>query len=969
MEAQLRAFLSSCRVSKGDLFTHTTKSTGVVRGTKGQKGWSSGNYYIENDQFDNFWTVYCNAVRRKVWCTLTEKPEAYFPLHIDFDFKSSLDDGFKRWYNNRILKELVRLYQEEIREIVHPDHFEEKMLWCIVLEKPEPRIEQGSVKDGFHFHFPHFICDGWIQDIHLRNKVAHRMVKEGIWKNKKGDVPKFFTPLDQVIDTKMAKKPWMMYGSMNYKGKHSLPYLYNSWEGIPESKRYGYAFNHNLKIVEIEKIFEEEMIGRKNSLKYYLPRFMSIRGFVSPTKLRDDIETKRTSMTKRKGLRKFKGKRRIIKKRSIELVLKDIKTIKDGEIMEMLSDDRADNYDDWMEVGWTLFNMGQGCDDALNLWIDFSKRWPKFKDGECEELWGQMETRDKSIASLFYMAKHDSPNEYQKWKETQIRYDLWNSLYEAKPNEYDVSLVVCKMYGDRFICADAKKDIWYQFIDHRWRMMDDSISLKSLFVDEVLKKYVNLRQEIHNDIGDSERRLELGCSEDEVNDIKKDMENKAKKKKKCTAIITALKTCTFHDKLLKMCKLKMHNSEFLKKIDENHNLLGCENGVLDLELETFRDGRPDDYITFSTGIYYREYRDDDDEVRELDDYLLKVYPNKNRRKYFLDFTASCLQGGNVNKRFLIATGKSDGAKSITFALLELAFGTGSVGYFGKFPREVMVQKTGSNSSAGARPELARVRGKRIMGCQEITHRESINIGFLKEATGNDSFFARGMYEKGTEITPQFTLMLQCNSPPAIPGHDEATWSRIRVLDHESKFVKPQDKKRFPVPETFEKQLKMKRFPADPQFRQKLPELAPVLLWKLFQTYKKYKKEGLQEPKEVMVSTDRYQADNDIYKQFIQDRIEKISRKKLKKNEKLRQQAYLRLADVYSEFKDWYRDNYPGYKTIGKNIMKKELTKRLGTIKNRKTDYHGFGKLSRWWGYQFNQEDDEDGGFQQVLGKK
>ena len=113
--------------------------------------------------------------------------------------------------------------------------------------------------------------------------------------------------------------------------------------------------------------------------------------------------------------------------------------------MDMLSDERSDELDKWMDVGWTLFNIGQGCDEALEIWVEFSRRSAKFIEGECEELWGTMEMREKTIASLLSMAKNDSPDNYNAWKETNIRFFLWRSLYEQKPNEYDVAMGVSKM--------------------------------------------------------------------------------------------------------------------------------------------------------------------------------------------------------------------------------------------------------------------------------------------------------------------------------------------------------------------------------------------------------------------------------------------------------------------------------------------------------------------------------------------
>ena len=39
------------------------------------------------------------------------------------------------------------------------------------------------------------------------------------------------------------------------------------------------------------------------------------------------------------------------------------------------------------------------------------------------------------------------------------------------------------------------------------------------------------------------------------------------------------------------------------------------------------------------------------------------------------------------------------------------------------------------------------------------------IGILKELSGNDTFYARGLFQNGAEIEPMFKLVVICNDPP------------------------------------------------------------------------------------------------------------------------------------------------------------------------------------------------------------
>jgi phage/plasmid-associated DNA primase len=921
------------RVREGEPFTHVSKSSPYFL---------PGKYFISREKESEFQTSICNAVRSGAKITIAEKGQPYAPLRVDFDFQADIHYGTDRFYTEDDVKCLVKYYQNEIRAIINPDDFRDELLVCIVLEKENARVEDGKLKDGFHFHFPHFVCEAKVQDEYLREKVVNKIVGTPLFAGKG-----LLTPLDKIIDSNIASKPWMMYGSMNFKTNESTPYMYNRkqsklvnkdpWAKI--EKEWGHVYDLHLNEIPMQDVFAEEMIGRQNSIRYYLPIFMSIRGYSEVTPLKPEIE-KKMYMTSKKPKRK--GAKIINKNRSDKDVYEDLKKITDGHIMDMLSIDRANNYDDWIDVGFILFNIANGKEEGLNMWIEFSQRSSeRYKPGECEDLWETMEVRNKTIAGLFALARTDSPEEYQRWKNTNKYGYLEQSLFPLKPNPYDVSMVVVASADGRFKCVNPKKDIWYEFDNHRWRKANDALALKRMLVDDVIQDYFNYNADLGLEAKastDEQRRTAIG-----------------QQQKKIWVIVDRLKNVQFQEHVIKMCKIRMTDEGFFKKANANTMLVCCENGVLDLELGIFRDGKPDDYCTISTGQYYQEYEDGDVALTDLEEDLIKTFPNPNLRNYFLDMSASCLEGGNTNKRIFICTGKANGGKSRMMRMLELAFGE----YFGKFPRELFLRGRGA-SVGSARPELIKAEGKRIMSTQEITHMDNFDIGPLKEMSGNDTVSARGMYqEEERDIAFQFSTIFQCNEPPRVPGNDEATWSRMRLLDFESHFVIDSDLKDYPVPETFEEQLKMKRFRANPSLMKRTAEFANVLLWKLFRHYNDVYKQpgnGLREPAEVMMSTDAYKTKNNIYKQFFEEKIEKVKGDEAKK-------AYIGMSSLYSEFKDWHSENHPSYRRDlpGSGIVKGEMIKRMGQIKDPEKQIYGYGDKNRFWGYKliYDERDDEE----------
>ena len=50
---------------------------------------------------------------------------------------------------------------------------------------------------------------------------------------------------------------------------------------------------------------------------------------------------------------------------------------------------------------------------------------------------------------------------------------------------------------------------------------------------------------------------------------------------------------------------------------------------------------------------------------------------------------------------------------------------------------------------------------------EPSHNETLNLGIVKEITGGDAMFTRGLYEEGQEIQCRFTPVLLCNVLPNV----------------------------------------------------------------------------------------------------------------------------------------------------------------------------------------------------------
>ena len=357
-----------------------------------------------------------------------------------------------------------------------------------------------------------------------------------------------------------------------------------------------------------------------------------------------------------------------------------------------------------------------------------------------------------------------------------------------------------------------------------------------------------------------------------------------------------------------------------------------KNGVYDLKTNKHRAGRPEDFISTTLPINYTEFSPDDEKVLEIHQFLEQVFPDKSVRQYFMKTSSEALIGGNHRKIVVFWTGEGDNAKSVTQSFFEKMFGPLAI----KFNTTVITGKKVSNGAANA--EMARAGGGvRWAVLEEPDGDEMINVGILKNMSGNDSIFARDLFEKGKdtrEITPMFKLTFICNKLPKLKHADKATFNRIRVLPFESTFCRPDD----PAPETYEEQLKQKRFPMDPNFSRKIPGLLEAFAWVLLDYYKK--DEPYVEPEKVLAATAVYKKQNDIYRQFIEECIAEDKQK------------ILPLTELYTNFKDWFRDSLPNHTIPVKNDIEEYFAKVWGDPE--------IGK--KWKGYRIRtlQDQIEDG---------
>ena len=729
----------NCLVQKGSEFTHTSIYDPMA------------SYYISPDKTETFFKLYNEAVLKGADMYMTEKHRDIGPVVVDLDFRFPYNDGDEvvRKYKDEDIIKIVKLYASVLSEFVE----DQNTFKLYVMEKPSPVLFKGLIKDGVHIVIPDVVTRPVFQ--HMIRERLLEPIQEAL-----KDLG-LSNPITDVVDEAVIERNnWQMYGSKKpHLEKYVVTQIYEF------NKTSGDITTQNVTINDPEHV---EILSIRNKYKESKIKFEK----------NEDLKKYEALIESRKMRAHFKNsilsKTRNTQKNKIE---SEEEFNRISELIDLLNGTRADNYNDWIRVGWCLRNIDFRL---LNKWISFSRKSRKFIAGECEKQWDYMRQDGACLGkgTLHLWAKQDNPDRYSEL----VQEDLRRLVNLAKSGtEYDVALVIQKMYDHNFI-YDSRNKIWYVFNNHRWHLSDEGLALKKKLPTEVADAFrtsaafFQARAARPDTSADDKERL------DEV-------------VKKLQEVISKLKRAAFQSSVMTEAAMLFQVDKIDEKFDTNTHLIGFENGVYDLDALEFREGRPEDYITMSTNINYNPYDETNPFISEIKGFFSQVLRIEAVREYVFGLFASFLHGDIREERFHVWTGVGSNGKSKALELYQKSFGE----YCCTLPIALLTQKRGASSSAS--PELARARSKRFACLQEPGENERLNIGLMKEMTGGDKLYARGLYKEGGEFKPQFKMVLTCNHLPLVPSDDGGTWRRIRVVRFESRFCdnpEPQKPNEFPI---------------------------------------------------------------------------------------------------------------------------------------------------------------------------
>lgn len=209
------------------------------------------------------------------------------------------------------------------------------------------------------------------------------------------------------------------------------------------------------------------------------------------------------------------------------------------------------------------------------------------------------------------------------------------------------------------------------------------------------------------------------------------------------------------------------------KWDNDENLLGVLNGVIDLKTGELLKGRPDLYITRRAPVTYTAGHTN----KKWDEFLDFATGGDVEYKNWLQRAAGySLTGSSKYDILFLVYGPAGSGKNTFVEALVKCLGTQQ--YAWPLDSSILAQGDGTSSSTDLY-HWAELRGRRVVWVDELPETERVKENAVKKLTGSSEISARSPGEKPFTFASQAKLWISTNHRPIIT--DDAMWRRIRPI--------------------------------------------------------------------------------------------------------------------------------------------------------------------------------------------
>ena len=716
-----------------------------------------GRFNFNREGLESFWELYHKSDEI---LGIAEKPQSYIPVLVDVDLKVKLEDGEKCWKNGEHLytqnqvEQIVSIYQSVLLSTI--EDCKDKELLCVLLEKPiyyHTAGENVYVKNGFHLHFPNTFLNRTEQEIHIIPRVQ-KLVKEADIFGNLG-----LHDETKIIDNATVKNPWLLYGSR--KSEDMDPYKITK------------IYNKDMKEISVKEAFDdyvvydqnEDEIPVKDDIEKYLPQILSICPYGrNCSEFKNNLQSPLIQEIKER-------KPRVKKEFKPIAIEKNIENIK--KLLPLLNDNRAEDHGDWLKVGWIIHSETDGCDEGLDLWLEFSARCvEKYDEEACRDLWDKIEDKRDgvSMGTLHYYAKTDSPDEYKKIQRAGMQSEI-DSCLRADSGDLDFARLFYKRRKETVKIVNKKNCKFYHWHPTKllWFLEDDGgNTLKRLVSEELLPLVDAARHEVLEKMA--------------VTTDKADHDALTKQMKLIISTVKKLKTDKQLGAIVSQIKTFDIDENFRKLINRQPDVVPISGGMLvNLRTGEQRLRVDTDLFSFELNVKYNPEAD----FTKVEKFFSEICcGSKDMVDYHKRLWGYCLTGETDDRGIHILWGEGKNGKSTLTNILGRILGEDDK-FFGCFQQQALKK---ASKDGKTQDHLEPLISSRLCQLPESEEGEYLNESIIKTITGNDMLSLRLIYDKQISIRTQAKCIMPTNHRPVINIDDDAILARIKFIPFGAKFI-------------------------------------------------------------------------------------------------------------------------------------------------------------------------------------
>ena len=311
------------------------------------------------------------------------------------------------------------------------------------------------------------------------------------------------------------------------------------------------------------------------------------------------------------------------------------------------------------------------------------------------------------------------------------------------------------------------------------------------------------------------------------------------------------------DSLFKMAKDTLHDKQLCEKMDADPNLLGCKNGVINLETGELIINNPEMYVSRQAGV---EYRGLDHPSPDIDAFLSSIFnADEDVIKYMQRLLGYGMTGLCREEVFVVFYGAGGNGKSLLNKLIKGVLGP----YWSTMSRDCVFKSERRAGPGAPSPHLAMLKGLRIAVLDDCNEQEVLDDGTIKKMTSGVPMEARMLNQNPKVFTPTHLAIVCTNHLPKINVDDEAIERRLVLTPFANNYR---------APDKFDPENPSHR-PIDMTLGERLaaPEVLEQFLAWMARGAVSWYKEGLgAKPVALSAAQDDYYQENDVLGKFITD---------------------------------------------------------------------------------------------------